>query len=198
MTSLKKRIMIIFGSVWGVCLVLLIVYYIFMVGPKAGELKRLKKELAVVTSSEMHLKTKKDIENSQTKCQKLREQVMSFVIGHDRWINMMPYVSDIAQKISVSTFSSKDITGEKIEEVSDCKNIGVKAISVSFNSSFLQFARFINELEGGNPVVFVREFTIQRSVENSSRHSVKMDLEFLVGMKDSTLFEKLQLACLDK
>ncbi len=192
--QLKKRILLIFGSIWLTSFVLLLGYYFIMIAPCSAKLSDLNKQIEAITGNAFSESNKKCAQENLKQGQQLHGKVARFVIDREKWIDMMPYLSDIAEAIEVSMFASKDVSGEKVEEVAECQKIGFKVIDVSFNSNFFKFARFINKLEEGDPIIFLRDFTIERSPDDTNLNSVKMELQIFVGKdrKDiSELFAKL-------
>jgi len=130
------------------------------------------------------------------KNQELSSKVENFIIDCDSWINIMPYVSSVAQKVNVSMFSSRDASVRVgvNPEFKDLKKVDIKQLNVSFNSSFYRFAKFVNELESGEPVVFIKEFDIQRSADSTDKNEVKMELRVIVSKAGDNLKEFLASA----
>ena len=192
--QLKKRVLLIFGSIWLTSFVLLLGYYFMLISPDSVKLSELDKQIDAITGNAYSESNKKTAQENLKQGQQLHGKVARFVIDQNKWIDMMPYLSDVADKIEVSMFASKDVSGDKIEEIADCQKIGFKIIDVSFNSSFFKFARFINKLEEGDPIIFMRDFTIERSPDDTNTNSVKMELQIFVGKEKkeiSELFAKL-------
>lgn len=192
--QLKKRVLLIFGSIWSASLVLLLGYYFVLIAPCSAKLCELDKQITAITGNAFSENNKKCADENLKQGQQLHGKVARFVIDQDKWIDMMPYLSDVADKIEVTMFASKDVTGNKMEEIVGCEKLGYKVIDVSFNASFYKFARFINKLEEGDPVIFLTDFTIDRSPDDTNANSVKMELQIFVGKERkeiSDLFAKL-------
>lgn len=194
MSDIKKRIFKIFGVVWAICLVTLLVYYFFLVGPKLKQYNSVKSELTKLQSPDSMHQNEKKVKDQLEYCKKLKSQLADFVIDNDGWINMMPYVSGIARGEKVSGFTGKDMSGGQFEGYDKLEKVGVKTLSVNYKASFLKFARFINQLESGQPVIFVKSFSIERNPDDFNSNSVKMDLRVIVGKSDGNVNKAVAMA----
>ncbi len=194
MYSVKKRILIIFGIVWSVSAVMLFGGYYFFVLPQKTEMKSLKDQLEQLQSVDAKTRFQEKAKQQLAHCNDLKKQLSDFIIDTDSWIEIMPYVSNLAQEEDVLDFSSKDISTNKFGNAKDLSKIETKTLSVTFDSSFAKFARYINRLEAGKPVLFVNEFSIERNPDDFEAHAVKMDLQVIIGKNKNQIKDLLVLS----
>lgn len=192
MSELKKRVIRIFAIVSAAWILVLAVFYFSMVSPKMKELADLELQVEKASSFE-HIQNAKNASRQKLlECEKQGVKVKSFIVDSEGWINIMPHISKIAKELNVSLFSGRDnSSGSNYNNaLNDLKKVDIKQLQVSFKSNFYQFARFINELESGEPVIFVKEFEIQRPGDSGSKNEVEMDLEVMVS-KTTEKFDNL-------
>jgi len=189
MSYLRKRVLIIFSITSAVSLVVLLLFYFLVLAPAQKQLKAIKKEAASILSSEYIDACKKEMAIKTNKCRENMDYISRFVVDANSWIDMMPYISAVAKKSELSMFSGRDISSDMYyNKDKDLKKITTKQLTVSFDSDFGHFAEFANALEKGRPVVFIKEFEIQRAPVG--KNEVKMDLQILVS-KEHYDFDKM-------
>lgn len=170
---------------WAVCFIILLLAYLLVLAPQEEN-----RRLTVSTLEETKLLAQSAKEAAQEGNKKLLIDKLSdsektlkyFVIEREKAANMTFEIDRIRDKreVILDTFSS-DFTGsEGTKKTDNYKHITARQISVNFKSTFNMFANFLNALELNEPVVFIDAFSITRSTESDSGHSVSMNLAFLV------------------
>ncbi|MDD5459793.1 MAG: GspMb/PilO family protein, partial [Phycisphaerae bacterium] len=110
---------------------------------------------------------------------KMQADYNTFVVDSDSASNL---TLDISRLIDNKTVSSLSITPRRKsgpEELPNCSKICEDSVNLSFNSGFSEFARILNALERNEPVMFVDEFSIERSSQGAA-HKASMDLTFFI------------------
>ena len=100
--------------------------------------------------------------------------------------NLTLDIGRISNEVELDSIKSSFTGGERTLKTVNYKHIIARYISVNFNSSFNEFADFLNRLERSRPVFFIDTFSITRSVESDSGHKVDMKLAVLIGKEAKT------------
>lgn len=187
MSELKKKILIIAGSIWAASAVLLICFYVFAVSPQNAELSEVERQIA-------ELKDKNsDIYNIQAKTEKilsLHNKFSEYAIEADRWLEINTILTNIVSQIGIKDSSVYE-SSDAMSKIDSCDNLMMRSLKIKFNTSFYNFAQFINSLESCKPVIFVNKFSITRSNESSGRHNVDADLAVIVEKSGKISLEKV-------
>jgi hypothetical protein len=112
--------------------------------------------------------------------EKLREKLKGFVVDLEDSANLTFDIGQIANKVNVSSFSVKGKDKQGFSEIPDCNSICEIHIDIGFIGGFDQFAKFVNELERHQPVLFVNEFTVSRSNKDEFVYQVNLDVAAFV------------------
>jgi Tfp pilus assembly protein PilO len=100
----------------------------------------------------------------------LKNQVGDYVIYFENSSNLTFDISQLAGQLRISALSSKTKTEQPVEK---CNHISENQIYISFNGTFSQFLNLLNLLERHRPVVFVDNFSVERS-ELSNEFSMEL------------------------
>jgi Tfp pilus assembly protein PilO len=181
------------GSVWGGCLVVLVLAYMLLIGPQKKLRQQAERELAekkqmyhsVIKAAQEETKTQL---NEQI--EELRSRLKDFVTDFEDSATLTFDISQIANDKQVESFRIKNKDSRRGSgrgsAASERKYIDENRLVASFSADFNQFATFLNALERHQPVVFVDKFTITRSKDNDSAHKVSMDLAFFVKKRQES------------
>jgi len=177
------------GLVWAGLLVLFLAGYFGMISPqKKTVLEFVRKldeaeknyKLAIESSDQKYR------DNLITKTTELEAKLSAFAIDFEDSANL---IFDVSQLASSNKANLVSIEGQRIdqnEQLLGCERISEGTIKLNLSSSFPQFAKFLNELERNNPVIFVDSFNITRNQEDTSCNDVEMYLKYLVIKEDKS------------
>jgi Tfp pilus assembly protein PilO len=187
MSQLKKKILIIAGSIWAASAVLLICFYTFAVGPQRAQLKEVETKIANLKDQNS------DMYNVQAKSEKilsLHEKFSEYAIEADRWLEINTIITNTISQIGIKDSSVYE-SSDSVSKLEACDYLTMRSLKIKFNTSFYNFARFVNSLESGKPVIFLRRFSITRSSESSGKHNVDADLAVIVEKSGKISLEKV-------
>ena len=180
--SKYSKIGIIF---WAICFLILLLSYLLVMAPQEKILRMTEQKLADTKFLAQSAQEAAQEEYKNLLSEHLSsstERLKDFVIEQDNIGNLTLEIGRIAKKVGLDSFGSDFTTGERITTKTDSsEHIFPRYISVKFNSSFNNFADFLNRLERSEPVYFIDTFSINRSEENESANPVEMKLAVLVG-----------------
>lgn len=170
------------GVIWAGCLVVFLIVYVLILGPQRNYDKRVESELAEkkqvyefavkAAQEETKIRLNEQIES-------LQSRLGDFVIDFEGSANLTFDISQIASEKKIVSFSIKNKDNKGLVAIPDCSYIFENQININFTGGFNQFAVFLNALERHRPVIFVDEFTISRS-QNDSGYKVSLDVVALV------------------
>jgi len=172
--------------VWSGCFIVFLLVYILVLSPLNRrrtnieiEFRKVKSnaDAALLASQEQtKIRLNEQIEE-------LNESLGNFVIEPGNTSNLTYQISGISNKIRLNAFKVTPI-GQNIPTFDDCKYISGQLYQVGFTASFNQFAEFLNALERYRPVIFIDTFSITRSREGKTNHTVDMQLAILVAKNE--------------
>jgi Tfp pilus assembly protein PilO len=169
--------------IWAACLVLIVLAYIFFLGPQINSRKRLENELA---GKKQKYEAAKMAAREQTKARLneeikgMRSTLKDFVVDLKDSANLTFDIGKIANEEEVSSFSISNKNKQGISDIPDCNTIGESHIDIGFIAGFNQFATFVNALERHQPVLLVNEFRISRSNRDKTTYQVTLDVAAFV------------------
>lgn len=179
----KKRFIAI-GLIWAYCFVILAVMYIFVISPQNENIALLKKTLATKKhdyDKAVWAGQSKTKQRLQTELDNLRSRYKMFIIDYKDSVNLLFDINQLAQAKSINAISIKTQDDQSTVVPQDCKFISANRIKVSFDATFVQFGKFLNDLERHRPIVFIDSFSMTRSSENKALSHVEMELSFFVN-----------------
>ena len=174
---------------WAVCLILLLLSYLFVLAPqekirRITERKLTDTKLLAKSAREAALERNKNLLLEQLSNSDKR--LKDFVIEQENANDLTFEIGRISSEVKLNSFSSNFTGGEGTIKTDNYKHIIARHISVNFNSSFNKFAIFLNTLERNQPFIFIDTFSITRSGESDSGQNVDMKLAVLVGKDTKT------------
>ena len=170
---------------WAVCFIILLLAYLLVLAPQEKNRRLTESKLKETKLLAQSAREAAQERNKKLLLDQLSESettLKDFVIEREKAADMTFDIDRIRIKSEVKpdTFSSEFTGSEGNTKTDNYKHIIARQISVNFNSSFNKFAFFLYALERNQPVVFIDTFSITRSAESDSGHSVSMNLAFLV------------------
>jgi len=179
MAKISGKFLAIIVALWMGCAVITAFFYLLLLSGQtkvkedlAAQLAQKKQScefLAEAATDEFQVKQKEQIENMQL-------DYNNFIVDSDAASNL---TLDIGPLIDSKRVGSLRIARDKsgTEELPNCKKICEDSVNLSFSSSFIEFAKILNALERNQPVMFVDEFSIERS-NSGNAHKASIDLTF--------------------
>jgi len=156
--------------------VVLLSVYMFVMAPQAQHREALSQEVVVLKKIyETSIADKEDQARSELDrhLAGLQDKLRNFVADTKDSADLVPGVAGLA---SENRLRGLTIRRCKSSELPDCTTISEDHVTITFSTSYNQFATFLNALERHTPVIFVDKFVITRSGEGGSNHEVKMEL----------------------
>ena len=189
MKSIYRKYMKVGALIWAVCFIILLLGYLVVLGPQEKLRRMTEKKLVDTKLLAQSAKEAAQEENKNMLLEKLSsssEQLNNFVIEQENMGNLTLDIGRISDDAELDSIRSSFTGGERTARTDNYKHIIARYISVNFNSSFNEFADFLNRLERSQPVFFIDTFSITRSLESDSGHKVDMKLAVLVGKEAKT------------
>ena len=186
--KIYRKYLIRTAIAWAACLVLLVLAYMFVLGPHKSSRKSIENILAekkqIYESAQRAAQEQTKIRLNQ-EIENLRGKIKDFVLDFEDSANLTFDIGRIANEEQVASFSIKNKNKQGLSEIPDCNSICENHLDISFIAGFNQFATFINALERHQPVLFVNEFTISRSKKDQTTYQVSLDVAaFVKKQKD--------------
>ena len=183
MKSIYRKYIKIGMLFWAVCFIALLLSYLLVLAPQENirrltERKLTDTKLLAQSAREAALERNKNLllEQLSNSVKRLKD----FVIEQENAASLTFDIGRISSEVKLNSFRSNFTGGEGTIKTDNYKHINARQISVNFNSSFNKFAIFLNTLERNQPFIFIDTFSINRSAESDSGHSVDMKLAVLV------------------
>ena len=174
---------------WAFCFIALLLSYLFVLAPQERLRRMTERKLKNTKLLAQSAREAAEEKNKNLLLEKLSnsgKKLKKFVIEQKNVNNLTFVIGGISGEVKLNAFSSSFTGSEGTKKTDIYKHIIAKQISVKFNSSFSKFAIFLNTLEMSQPVIFIDTFSITRSAESDSGHSVDMKLAVLVGKDAKT------------
>ena len=184
MSSISGRNLKIAGLVWGISLTVFALVYLFVLKPQKAELVRLQTELYQKFPG--NAADEVNIQKMKEEAEDMEAQLSAFVVPSSSYIQTLATTEllNIAKAQKLDSFLIKPWSGDEVSAFKDCKYVYGQFLKVSFNSTYNDFAKFLNILEMYKSVIFVESFSITRSKDEDTepgiKHKVEMNLSVLV------------------
>ena len=185
MKPFHKKFLIIWALAWGTSLLLLVIIYVFLVTPQKKELEILRGEL--VEKEQQHSTSEiADSEKTRTQLSRettqLSEKLAEYVVERDDLSKVTFGVKKIASEIGLRKYEGKLMAGLPYMPIDNCYRIGSMNVNLNFNSTFNEFARFINILERHKPIIFIENFSVEQPGGNETELQINMRFSTFVRM----------------
>ena len=174
---------------WAFCFIALLLSYLFVLAPQERIRRLTERKLKNTKLLAQSAREAAEEKNKNLLLEKLSnsgKKLKKFVIEQKNVNNLTFVIGGISGEVKLNAFSSSFTGSEGTKKTDIYKHITARQISVNFKSTFNMFANFLNALELNEPVVFIDAFSITRSTESDSGHSVDMNLAFLVEKNAKT------------
>jgi Tfp pilus assembly protein PilO len=177
------------GMIWAASLALCLLAYVIVLRPQNKTKRRLKQNLTeqkqVYASAQRAAQEQTKIQLNE-KIERLRNQLKNFAIDLEEFTDLTFDISQIASRENVASLSVKTRAkkspgwrGGIKQTDADIHHVSENVIEIKFNAGFHQFATFVNALERHRPVLFIDEFTINRSNQDDV-YQVTLDVAAFV------------------
>lgn len=174
---------------WAVCFIVLFFSYLLVLAPQEKQRRETDRKLNDTKSLAQSAEEAAQEKNKAKLIALLTDsgnKLKEFVVDEENASNLTLDIGRVPSDVRLNGFSSIFAGSDGATKTDNYKHINTRQISVNFNSSFNNFAVFLNNLERRRPVIFVDTFSITRSGESDSGHKVDMKLAVLVGKKAET------------
>ena len=169
--------------IWLGCFVMLGFIYMLVLAPQ----KKLKKQAEETLAEQKHLHGQAVIAtqpgtavNNDKQIKSLMDTFSTFATDSENLPDITFEISQMAGKRQLNQPAIKTADNGRYCSIPSNLHIAESQISINFKSNFRCFAGFINELERHKPVIFVDNFSITRSPDGNSNHSVNMKMSVFV------------------
>lgn len=174
---------------WAVCFLVLLLGYLLVLAPQERLHHMTESKLADTKLLAQSAKEAAEEKNKNLLLEQISNsdnRLKDFVVEQEKSADLTFDIDRIKNEVGLDFFSSNFTGSEGTVKTDSYKHITARQISVNFKSSFNKFAFFLNALERSRPVFFIDTFSITRSGESDSGHSVDMKLAVLVGKDTKT------------
>jgi hypothetical protein len=181
--KVRNKYVLIVALVWGPCIVLAVLFHLFILAPQMQRVVALEAELVHARGlySQAIEAAKKENQARLTEAvDNVHNRVSDFVLRLETAPDLAFEIAELARETQVGSFAMRPQGKGGLEALVNCDWIGQKQIDVSFASQFDQFAALLNALERHRPVLFVETFAIRRPQEEATRPRAEMQLAVLV------------------
>jgi len=185
MKPIHKKFIIIISILWCCSFTSLFGVYLCLIAPQNEILSFLENKLE---KKQLELEYTKQANSNQAitkwnrQLEDLRDKLSKYIVETGELNNLTVDISEIADKIKVGTFTSKEVGDEPYLPIVNYSFLGDSQTNISFKSSFNKFVRFINLLERHKPAVFIDSLLIERSRKDNLKNEVSVSLSVLVRL----------------
>jgi hypothetical protein len=188
------------ASLWAVCFIVLLSFYLLVLAPQERGKAQGEKRLADVQGI---AQTAREASKPQTRARLEQhvadsDQTLKDFVAEQEDIDDVKFA--IRQIEDLDSFGIPATGSEGFVDIENCNYVCAKYLNVKFASSFNKFAAFLNALETGplssepqrsqpdrnRPVIFIDTFSITRARDGVSGHPASMKLVVLVGKDTKT------------
>ncbi|HEG42574.1 MAG TPA: hypothetical protein ENH94_00845 [Phycisphaerales bacterium] len=185
MKPVHLKLLVTSGLIWGCSFAILGAAYMCLIFPQAKAGRDINAKLTErkqVHQEYKYANSERARKERNEKIKMLDEKLTLYVAGK-KAIDSLPFdINSIADAVNVTNLSStsKSFIDDSFLEIQNCGYIGYTLIDLEFTASFNNFARFVNELERHEPIIFVEELAISRNNENPDENSAKIALSAFI------------------
>jgi Tfp pilus assembly protein PilO len=179
-----------FALIWAACFAVFVLAYVLLLAPQSQRADEFKREHARIAKQ---FKLAEDAFTGAAKARynqeigKLHEKLDDFAIVETDSSKLLVDIGNIARKLSIADLKI-DVKNDQTQTPgtqSIGKTLAANYIYVSFKGSFLQFAKFLNQLERNKPIIFIDKFSITRSDKSNFDNDASMVLAVFVCPQDN-------------
>jgi len=163
---------------WVICLMVVAAFHFALVGPQARALTT-GRALATAKAERFSLlrgaKSARAQEQIKEEQEELERRYADFVLTSEQMNDLDFRIRAIAEKSGIREFSARHLgTVSKMGDT-PLKQIAQRDLAVSFNCTFGDFLRFVNEMERHQPILIVDQFTLKTGAQKESGLSCMLD-----------------------
>jgi uncharacterized lipoprotein YehR (DUF1307 family) len=177
------------AMIWVGFLLLFVFIYVFSLKPVFKSKSELTKKLEKAKQEYEDAKKMSD-ENARKELAEeiegLRERIRNYVTDSDGSVNLTFDISRLAKSNRVSGFSIRSLNQKNLSDIVGCHVLGENKMEVEFKGNFRQFAKFLNQLERHDPVVFIDKFSVVRDRNEGANNHITMNLSVFVEKKEQS------------
>ena len=181
-STLKERFKAVV-VIWASCLVVFLLAFVLLLVPQekaksqlANQLAKLRNEAALARqASSEHTRSRLEQEIAA-----LENTLTQYVVDLDSAAYLPFEISEISKNMDIKSLNLANTDREGFLAIDGCRRVSAKPLHLTFNSSFNDFAGFINALERYRPAIFADTFSIARAPGDTHYHQVDMKLLALV------------------
>ena len=184
MTLMYRKYVKVGAFLWAACFIGFFLFYLMVLGPqenvrrqteaKHAEMQRLAQAASDAAEEKNKARLMELVKEAE-------ETLGRFVTAERSADSLTLDISGIPSREALDAFSITPGGNESVIKMANCEHIFGKQLSVTFASSFNQFAEFLNALEMNRPVILIDSFSISRSREETPDQQVDMTLAVLVS-----------------
>lgn len=181
------------AGVWAVWGGLTATAWLFIFQPQGQEYAKIHKELRT-RADELELAKTASQESTRHRQIEALEQTLreldGFTIGPRQQDRLVFEVSRLASDLNLEKYAGESCGNIEKSFQADAKApIERMFLDVTFTGPFTAFARFINTLERNEPILFVQNASVERAMDGSGRHEVRLLLSMLIQKDPITVPE---------
>ncbi len=170
---------------WGLCLVILVPVVLLVIKPQMERIKSLRNQY-----NEKNIQTEKiKVETEESTILELQKKIDNLKAEYDRFVVpsqsaiqtlALIEIDKMCKDIGLDAYIDPWNSGE-VQAFSECKYVRGQLIKVTFNATFNEFAKLLNNLERFKSVIFIDGFSVTKSQENEGKQRIEMSLAVLVA-----------------
>lgn len=173
---------------WVLCLGVLIAAHLGLVAPRGRAVAASRAEIETTAewfTSLKNARSTKEQARLATDREDMERRFANYVFTTEQLSQLDFELRALSEKNHLTDFSARHVrTTSKVGAV-ELKRIAQREMILSFNSTFPDFLRFINELERHYPVVLVDAFTPSAAVEKGGAVSCTLECSLLYEIKSN-------------
>ncbi len=181
-----KKYVVTMGLIWGLCLALFVLAYLFILSPQIETKAKLVKEAnekKKAYESALEASKEENRKKLADEVEAVKSRAYDYVADFEDSANLTFDIGRIASEKQVGSFTVKATEKSQGSDKLESKNIEQKYIDIAFESNYKQFATFLNSIERHRPVIFIDRFKVSRAAQSGNWNKVDMGLTIFVRKK---------------
>ena len=183
MRLVQKQYFIKLGVIWLILVAVVIGLYVIILRP-VHEKAKLKRSQVNALTAELNMVSGlvgiKNMRLQHDRLVKCKERFEDLVISQNEITDFALEVSRIAKKLEIKDMTALGKGGGEFSEIPNCNYLMLGRIDISWQGSYEQFVRLINEFERHRPVILIDKFVIARLGESDFTNEITLTLAILV------------------
>ena len=190
MRLVQKQYFIRLGVIWLILIAVVVGLYVIILRPVHKKAKLKRSQVNVLTAELDKMSGLIGIKNMrllQEHLMQSRERFEDFVIAQNKITDIALEVSRIAKKLGIKDMTALGKGGGEFSEIPNCNYLMLGRIDISWQGSYEQFVKLINEFERHRPVILIDKFVIARLGESDFTNEITLTLAILVEKPDTKI-----------